>query len=734
VAVDAATGDVYALDDGPNKRVEVFAPQPSCHFEATTAFTGSETPAGAFAEEDVGLAVDNSSGSSSGDVYVADTGNSVVDKFSATGKYIAQLSVATPSGVAVDSEGNVYVTSFADKEVHEFNSEGTPLRQIGGALLTGTLFGVAVDAQGNLYVVNLGASLVKLTLNKGAVEREAVIDSAQPQAVATDTHGRVYTIDAAGGVHVAIHTTAGKEVEVFGGGEIGAALGLAFGPVGSGGGIFVGDVVHNQVHVYEQGTVAVLPEPPEVTGCAAGEATRSGATVACTINPNGSTTAWHLNYSEAGSATVVEVSGGNVTTTELAQSVLTGLATGTEYKYKLVATNANGTAEGEGSFKTLAAVTAVSQCQAAHIEGTHVTLEGTLQPEALLTHWHFDYGLTTGYGASSASEQTEAAGTVHATAAVTELEGNASYHCRLVGTNAFGTTDGKDGSFSTPLVEPLVNQAPPSATVTRTTAVLRGVVNPENSPTHYRFQYVEAGKYQLGSMNPYRQGGETTLASAGSQFGQISVGPQAIEGLRPGTEYHYRLVAANQANPPETTTDGEDHTFVTSAVEQPLVTIGGASEIVATAATLSATVDPQGLPTAYEFEVSTSGGMGVAHAYGSAGEGTEAEPVLARIEGLEPGTTYTFRASVRNADGGGTSAPQTFTTVGVASPITEPLTLPLLAIPAFTFPREAPPAKPTQAQLLAKALKACHKKHVRRHRISCERNAHKRYGPRASRG
>jgi hypothetical protein len=46
-------------------------------------------------------------------------------------------------------------------------------------------------------------------------------------------------------------------------------------------------------------------------------------------------------------------------------------------------------------------------------------------------------------------------------------------------------------------------------------------------------------------------------------------------------------------------------------------------------------------------------------------------------------------------------------------------------------PSPAPPAKPkppTQKQLLAKALKACKKKHSKHRRVACERQAHKRYG------
>ncbi len=44
-------------------------------------------------------------------------------------------------------------------------------------------------------------------------------------------------------------------------------------------------------------------------------------------------------------------------------------------------------------------------------------------------------------------------------------------------------------------------------------------------------------------------------------------------------------------------------------------------------------------------------------------------------------------------------------------------------------PTTKPPPKPTKAQLLSKALKACHKLKSKKKRVACEKSAHKRYGP-----
>jgi DNA-binding beta-propeller fold protein YncE len=129
VAVNEATGDVYVLDRG-NDRVE--------RFSATGAylgqFDGSESPTGKFSFRPPGsepiedasygdgaVAVDNScyvshlsvsacagEDPSSGDVYVLDEQHEVIDKFTAEGSYIGQVTesvCAEVSGCLLDSGG-----------------------------------------------------------------------------------------------------------------------------------------------------------------------------------------------------------------------------------------------------------------------------------------------------------------------------------------------------------------------------------------------------------------------------------------------------------------------------------------------------------------------------------------------------------------------------------------------------------------------------------------------------
>jgi tripartite motif-containing protein 71 len=110
-----------------------------------------------------GIAVDPSSGN----VYVADTGNNRIQTFSSNGTFIAEWgrygtgngSLSSPRDIALDQAGNVYVADTGNNRIQTFSSNGTfisVLGRDGGA--NGTLRspeGIAVDpSSGNVYVVD----------------------------------------------------------------------------------------------------------------------------------------------------------------------------------------------------------------------------------------------------------------------------------------------------------------------------------------------------------------------------------------------------------------------------------------------------------------------------------------------------------------------------------------------------------------------------------------------------
>jgi hypothetical protein len=90
-----------------------------------------------------------------------------------------------------------------------------------------------------------------------------------------------------------------------------------------------------------------------------------------------------------------------------------------------------------------------------------------------------------------------------------------------------------------------------ASSVTFSSAILSGSVNPNGQITNYVFQY--------GTTTGY--GGQTPLAPAGN--GTISIRlTQGVAGLQPGTTYHYRIVAVSSG----VTSNGKDRTFKTASI------------------------------------------------------------------------------------------------------------------------------------------------------------------------
>jgi hypothetical protein len=120
VAIDSS-GNVYVADSG-NYRIQVFTNSGSF----VTKWGSYGTADGQFIEP-TGIAVD-----SSGNVYVADSGNYRIQKFTSTGVFITKWgSNGVADGqfnyiadVAVDSSGNVYVADSGNYRIQKFTSTG----------------------------------------------------------------------------------------------------------------------------------------------------------------------------------------------------------------------------------------------------------------------------------------------------------------------------------------------------------------------------------------------------------------------------------------------------------------------------------------------------------------------------------------------------------------------------------------------------------------------------------
>jgi hypothetical protein len=128
--------------------------------------------------------------------------------------------------------------------------------------------------------------------------------------------------------------------------------------------------------------------------------------------------------------------------------------------------------------------------------------------------------------------------------------------------------------------------------------------------------------------------------------------------LKPGTTYHYRLVATSSGG----TTRGADRTFTTPATKKPLAETLPASRITATTAKLEGRMNALGEAATFHFEYGpeTKYGMKTPASFG----GIQITPrtCYGHPAGLKPATTYHYRLVVTNAAGTTHGEDRTFTT------------------------------------------------------------------------
>jgi hypothetical protein len=158
-------------------------------------------------------------------------------------------------------------------------------------------------------------------------------------------------------------------------------------------------------------------------------------------------------------------------------------------------------------------------------------------------------------------------------------------------------------------------------------ATVSGSINPQGlDDAEYYFEYGTSTSY----------GSSTSRGNAGP--GLNSVGESAtITSLKPGTTYHFRIVATSTAG----TTPGSDQTFQTPGPVEAVTTT--ATGVQQTEAVLNGTVDPRGYDAKYYFEYGETAAYGASTSEGDAGAGPTPEPQKVVVTGLTPGTIYHYR-------------------------------------------------------------------------------------------
>ena len=151
------------------------------------------------------------------------------------------------------------------------------------------------------------------------------------------------------------------------------------------------------------GSAAVLAAPTAITG-PVGSVGPTSAIVSGSVNPGGQATTWYVEYGTStsyGSQSASASVGSGSANVAVSRS-LAGLAAGTTYHYRVVATNGAGTSRGaDGIFTTLSAPIAVTGT-ATGVSPSGATLNGSVDPNGRATTWYFEYGTSTSYGTRTA--------------------------------------------------------------------------------------------------------------------------------------------------------------------------------------------------------------------------------------------------------------------------------------------------------------------------------------------
>ena len=312
VAVDSA-GNLYIVDNG-NQRIRKVTNGTinTVAGNGTSGFAGDGIAGGAATSGEIrdpsGVAVD-----SSGNLYIADTNNSLIRKVSSSGTIttfagnvnsgpgyvdnaVATLGqLAFPSSVAVDASGNVYISEslagggsgIGNNRIRKVSTSGaltTIANNIGAvgsfgdggpatAARLNNPLGIAVDKAGNLYIADTGNHKIRMIANgiistvagtgtpsfsgDGGPAKSAQLNN--PTGVSVDAAGNLYIADnrnfrirmvSTSGI---ITTIAGKAVSGYtgdGGPATSATLKFPTGTaVDSAGNVYVADNQNNAIRL-----------------------------------------------------------------------------------------------------------------------------------------------------------------------------------------------------------------------------------------------------------------------------------------------------------------------------------------------------------------------------------------------------------------------------------------------------------------------------------------------------
>jgi DNA-binding beta-propeller fold protein YncE len=463
VAVDQADGDVFVANHG---NVQSFIPvnrsTPSAGYTTGTPLAGPFQNA-------VSVAVDGSSGMSSGEVYVVDAPAKTVYKYIGPGKAkegepgvpaqigagASPLALARAAAVAVDpANGDIYVSDSTNGVIDIYEPSGAFLTQFATGSEPG---GLAFDGSGSdLYVYAEGAGRVEeydasgqpVDQTAGPHEGENIVDDSEtPLAMSVNpVTDDVYVFQREDQTVAAFASTGAPLTPA--GFSTGFYYALGLGVDGSTGAVDVSNLFSGTVEVFEE----VIP--PAVSTGTASHVSETSATLEGTVDPEGAAVSScefeygrSTAYGDSAPCVPSTASIGSGTEPVPVHAEVSGLEPRAIYHFRLVAGNASTASQGADQTFGPPIVEGESFSE---VYVTSAWLSAQVNTEGRAGDYWFEYGTSTTYGTSSPHESIPAGGgSVEAAAHLSGLETGATYHARVVVADPDGTTQGADFTLIT---------------------------------------------------------------------------------------------------------------------------------------------------------------------------------------------------------------------------------------------------------------------------------------------
>lgn len=416
-----------------------------------------------------------------GNMYIADTGNERVLKFTSSGGDPVDYTTAPPvvfatgaaSSIAVDAgTGNVFVAGDdgSGHHVKGYDSSGVKFADFGAGLLANVVGQdhLAVDhATGLVYVSDVGFSssgLVSSVMVFGTIF-DPVINMIPADPVSQAAATLNATVNPGGDTvqdcrfEYGPTTSYGQSAQCT---EY-PGFGTESVPVSAEVSGLDPDTTYHYRVVATNGAgtaesddeefTTLVAKPSVSTGGTSGISSSTG-TISGTVDPLGNpVSACRFEYgptSTYGSQAPCPTDPGSGSGGVGESLVLSDLAPNTTYHYRLVAENAGGTSNGaDASFKTLPSAPGASTGNASGISSVAASLSGSVGPRGASTSYRFEYGTTPSYGQSSPVGDVSGDGSKGVGASLGNLKPATTYHYRLIASNAGGSAQGSDKTFTT---------------------------------------------------------------------------------------------------------------------------------------------------------------------------------------------------------------------------------------------------------------------------------------------